>query len=249
MAKETQESMKSEPWFRYRSIHESDLQKLKDELKESNEKLALVKEVLEQQDQAVWKNLLDTLRQGNEKTCTKQDEEPLNVSKDVGVPTTPKIDSQPPAQTSLDPQPSKEQNEPSQNPLSDLIAQWDREKASRKAKKAQPCGMTEKLLIAFSICDLTVRLILLVTLWCCSTRGWSSTSGGDPSTIQVTVAYFTPPATLVGMWRMGFARCMIGDGGAEGDRILGLVERTDMAALGVAGALMVSLAVQCGLVM
>lgn len=247
MAKENMEWMNSSPIFEYQSIRRSDLPKLKDELKESNEKLAIVKVVMEL-DQAGLTNLLNTLPSRKEKTCTPQDAKPENINKDVAVPAS-ETDSQAPApQTGTDsPQQSKEQVETKgKDSLSALIARWDREKEARKAeaaaKRAPPCGITEKLLLAFSILDLTVRLILLATLWCCSTR-WSSTGGGGPGLIQVTIAYFTPPAMLVGLWRTAIAHFMIGEGGAESDRILRRVEQTDMAALGVAVALMVSLAV------
>ena len=172
-----------------------------------------------------------------------------NLNKDVAVPA-PKTNSRAPAaQTGTDsPQQSKEAVETEgKHPLSALIAQWDREKEIRKAeaaaKRARPCGITEKLLLAFSILDLTVRLVLLATLWCYSTRYPSTGAGGGPQTIQETIAHFLPPATVVGLWRWVFADSTIGEGGAESDRILEQVKQTDKAALGMAGALMVSLVV------
>ena len=244
MAKKEMEWMNSSPIFDYESIRKSDLQKLRDELKESNEKLAIAKEVMKL-DQALLANLLDTSCPGK-KTCTQQDEKPENINKDVAVPAS-KTDSQAPAVqtgTGSAPQSKEHVDTKGKDPLSDLCAQWDREKAARRAKQAQPCGLAEKLLLAFSIFDLTLRVIMLAVFWFCGLASWPSAGGA--TTIQTTIVWMTPATMLAGCWCAWYGLSLSGTGGDASERILELVEKTDRAALGVAALLILSAVVVGG---
>ena len=241
MAREAQESMKHERWFQYRSIHKSDLQKLKDELKESDDKLAIIKEVMEQDQQGLT-NLLDALRRGKGKTCTQQDEkEHEGINKDAAVPTSSKkVNPQAPLPTTPNPQQSTERDgKTSQPPLT----QSQHKLPPPKPKHTQPRPLAPTLLLAFSILDLTLRITMLVTFWLCSPSAWYPSS-----TIQTTIVWLTPATMLLGCWRAWYELTLSGrGGGSESERILGLVETMGRAALGVAGLLVVSAVVGMGL--